>query len=943
MSASESKAKVKGSRTYAVKLAAAAVVANVFAIALAAMALIQSHHLHQQRAAVASQNLAHILDRNFASAIDRIDDALLAVADEAEHRIPGAQARLGAATAVLEHRLKRAPMVQTLLVADAQGHIIHAVGMGTGMLEAPADGVYAERLRNNPDLGMVISAPIYQRHTDSWVLAFARRLRGADGGFGGVVSALVPLEPFTAALTGLDLGADGAVALRDASLAVITRFPRAIAGTGVIGNPAVSQELRDAVAKDPLSGTYVARAGIDGIERTLSYRKIGDRPLFIVVGLASSDYLADWWRELWRNVGLLALFMPMSALAARRIHRTWGQKSMALERASVASARLHAILSNTPVGLAIVDNQRIIREANTALATTFGVDADTLVGSSVRVLYANDEHFIELGVRAYPIVNRGETFCDVVRMMRHGGGELWCRLIGRLVDANDPAQGYVWIFDDVTAQRAADAALRASEERFRLLVDGVRDYAIYRLDPAGTVLTWNSGAEAIKGYTADEIIGQSFTAFYTPEDVVAAVPQRALSVAAAIGRFEGEGWRVRKDGSCFWASVVISALRDDAGEVTGYAKITRDIGERRRAEAEIRRLVSYQQAILHNTPVGIAIVSLDRTVLNANDAFCRIYGRDGETLGGQPASILYGDPEQFEEVGRRAYAEVREGGTFTDDVLMCRRDGSRVWVHLVAHMVDVDQPELGVVWAAEDISALKEMHDNLVRSNADLERFAYVASHDLRQPLRMVSSYIGLIERRLKDMQDSELHEFMAYAIDGAKRMDRMIIDLLDYSRIARTSGDFAPVALAEVVGRAVNTLAETAAGANAEIVVAEHLPTVNGVASELERLFQNLLGNALKFRKPDVAPRIEIGCRSGDGEWIVWVSDNGIGIDPAHYDRLFTIFSRLVRQEQYDGTGIGLAACRKIAEHHGGRIWVESQPGQGSTFFVALTAKRLR
>lgn len=225
----------------------------------------------------------------------------------------------------------------------------------------------------------------------------------------------------------------------------------------------------------------------------------------------------------------------------------------------------------------------------------------------------------------------------------------------------------------------------------------------------------------------------------------------------------------------------------------------------------------------------------------------------------------------------------------------------------------------------------------LERSNFELEHFAFVASHDLRQPLRMVTSYLSLIERRMKGSLDGEIREFFHFAVDGARRMDQMIIDLLEYSRIGRTDPHKELVELDSAVAQALDHLGAAIDEAEAEIIHSPGFPVVLGNRSEMVRLFQNLIANAVKFRAPDRHPRIDIGFKDGGEEWIIAIADNGIGIAAADFDRLFAVFQRLVPREEYDGTGIGLAACRKICEHHGGRIWVESTPDQGTTFFVAL------
>ena len=225
----------------------------------------------------------------------------------------------------------------------------------------------------------------------------------------------------------------------------------------------------------------------------------------------------------------------------------------------------------------------------------------------------------------------------------------------------------------------------------------------------------------------------------------------------------------------------------------------------------------------------------------------------------------------------------------------------------------------------------------LARANAELEAFSYVASHDLRQPLRTVVSYLGLIERRLDPtLLSDEIKEFIGFAVGGAKRMDGLILGLLEYSRTGR-SGKTAPVALAEAVTDALSNLTVAIRETDAEIVVADGLPVIVCDRTELVRLFQNLIGNAVKYRAPERKPKIEIGWSRKGNMWLLSVKDNGIGIAPKDRERAFGIFQRLVPQDACEGTGIGLAICRKIVEHHGGRIWIESAPGVGTTFFFTL------
>jgi light-regulated signal transduction histidine kinase (bacteriophytochrome) len=230
---------------------------------------------------------------------------------------------------------------------------------------------------------------------------------------------------------------------------------------------------------------------------------------------------------------------------------------------------------------------------------------------------------------------------------------------------------------------------------------------------------------------------------------------------------------------------------------------------------------------------------------------------------------------------------------------------------------------------------LREQAEELERSNRELEQFAYVASHDLQEPLRIVSGYVQLLARRYQGKLDQDADEFIGFAVDGVNRMKSLITDLLAYSRVGSRSREFVPVEMEEIFKQIMEQMKLAIQGANATITH-DPLPAVLGDDMQMIQLLQNLIGNAIKFHdtKP---PRVHVGVRRQDGDWLFFVRDNGIGIDPQYADRIFVIFQRLHNRDKYAGTGIGLAICQKIVERHGGRIWVDSEPGKGATFYFTL------
>ncbi len=369
------------------------------------------------------------------------------------------------------------------------------------------------------------------------------------------------------------------------------------------------------------------------------------------------------------------------------------------------------------------------------------------------------------------------------------------------------------------------------------------------------------------------------------------------------------------------------------------------------AEAETARRRS--ELFLRTPEEGICGVDATGRLVFINPAARRMYGWSEEESCDEAGLDMHlaahhhhadGRPYRVEECPMARTLSDGESRRVDNEVYW-RKDGTSFPVEYSITAIHSDGRITGAVVVFRDISGrlqaaqeLERKSEQLARSNAELEQFAYVASHDLREPLRMISSYLSLIERRYGDRLDDEGHEFLAFARDGAVRMDQLVRDLLEFSRVGRLGAACEPTSLAEAVGLAVRGLSLVIAEAGAELRIAPDLPIVDGSPTELARLMQNLIGNAIKYRAEDRRPVIEVGWQPSQGMVEVWVADNGIGIEPQYFNQIFLIFKRLHdRQSHGGGSGIGLAVCKKIVEHHGGRIWVDSRPGEGSTFRFTL------
>ncbi|MFP4641329.1 MAG: PAS domain S-box protein [Dehalococcoidia bacterium] len=487
---------------------------------------------------------------------------------------------------------------------------------------------------------------------------------------------------------------------------------------------------------------------------------------------------------------------------------------------------------------------------------------------------------------------------------------------------------------DITERRRMEEALRESEEKHRMLAESSLT-GIFIIQDGRYVFVNRRFAE-MHGYEPEELIGMDNLKLIHPDDreAVRHNIERRVKGEIPSEQYELRAWT--KDGRPFWIETMATAIEYN-GRPADMGNLI-DISERKRMEAALRESEEKFRTLTQELNVGVfrRAPGLEGGLIEANPAYAHLYGYESEEeLHDVPLPDLFENPKDARE-----YIEqlMNEGSVKGKEERLKKKDGTPFWGRITAVLIrdESGNPKYyqGVV---EDVTEwkraeekLKNTMEELKRSNQELEQFAYVASHDLQEPLRMVSSYMHLIEKRYNDKLDADGQEFMHYAVDGSKRMQRLINDLLAYSRVGTRGKPFQPTDCDAVLRSVVVMLEMAIRDASAEVTW-DNMPQIVADEGQLVQLFQNLVANAVKFRG-DETPRVHISAKERHDDWLFSVQDNGKGIDSEFKERVFRIFQRLHRGE-YEGTGIGLAVCKKIVERHGGQIWLESEPGQGTTF----------
>ena len=487
----------------------------------------------------------------------------------------------------------------------------------------------------------------------------------------------------------------------------------------------------------------------------------------------------------------------------------------------------------------------------------------------------------------------------------------------------------------------------------RLLVDTIDDYAIFALDPGGHILSWNAGAQRLKGYTADEIIGKHFSIFYPPEQIERDFPSFELREAARVGRFEDEGWRIRKDGSRFWANVVITALHDPSGELVGYGKITRDLTDRRRAEETLRESEERFRLLVQGVR-DYAIFMLDPTghVTTWNSGAESIKGYTAAEILGKHFSTFY-TPEDLESGKPARELEIAEAtGVYEEEGWRVRKDGSHFWANVLITALRKPSGTLaGFAKVTRDLTDRRAAQERAIEAarqaaisdeaNRAKSEFLAAMSHELRTPLNAIGGYTDLLAMGVRgevtQAQLDDLHRIKR----SQQHLLGIINDILNFSRVeaGQTTYDYSVVPLSSVIEGVGHMVEPQAAAKNLPLNVKPCPPDIVAWAdkSKVEQIVLNLLSNAVKFTSEG---SVTLDCDWHDEQRVgVTITDTGMGIPSDQLERIFEPFVQVARSlsQRHEGTGLGLAISRDLARAMGGDIVVASELGKGSQFRLTL------
>jgi len=621
------------------------------------------------------------------------------------------------------------------------------------------------------------------------------------------------------------------------------------------------------------------------------------------------------------------------------IGRDVTQIRMQAQSAIETESRLRFFFDHSLDGMSIIVDG-IYHLVNPAFLKILGsTNAEQVVG----------HHFLEFVAQGYKekVARIVETNSDEMytsRIMRlDDGSERNVEVTGKTLEFRNQ-KVRISVVRDMDERRRMQEKVTENEARFKAVFQNA-SVGIALTDEEGNFIEANSALLQRLGYTWDEMQNMQIFSVLDKDDRVSAKKYFKQLFSGKISTaFMEKGWQ-RKDGTGTWSKMTCNLMQGAEGQ-TMILSLIEDIDVQKRGEQALMESEEKFRAVYESSPMGIVITAEPGVIHDVNNAFATMLGYHEHELHGTMLLRYVHPGDIIEATGWLDKIYTREAHYYAIEKRYVRKDGTTFWAREVmsgifyvgeAHYSVAIVENIETKKRTED--ALESKNKELTQTNQELEHFAYVASHDLQEPLRTITSFIQILERRYKNSFDADAQQFMGFIVDGARRMQLLIQDLLEYSRINRPTTGFERIDLNEVFHTVIRVLKEKIEDHDA-LVMAEPLPKVVGNRVQLTQVFQNLVDNAIKFKDKKRKPEILVSIVEHKDTWELIFKDNGIGISEDYFNRIFVIFQRLHTLEEYSGTGIGLALCRKIIERHGGEIWVKSKPGKGSEFHFTISKK---